>query len=418
MKVLFLTWDGPKSTYLQGLFLPIFAALRERHFAFHVLQFTWADIAERRLLAQACEAAGVSYRSVGVWRQPVAAGSLLTALLGRRHVRTLVDELGIDLLMPRGTLAAITAIPAARGRSGRLPVLLDSDGLPHDERVEFAGASRAGPTYRLLRTLERWSMRRADAVMARTLSGARILMDRAGRGVGEERFHVVANARDSRIFKPPEPEARAAVRRELGVADDAPLLVYAGSSLRGKYRGEAMLRFFRHVRSRRSDARLLLLMPRHDEAHALLAGHSDIATGCQLRSAAPEEVPAFLGAADLGLALIHATFSMQAASAIKIAEYLLCGVPVLASAGVGDTEAIVGPDVGRCLAEHDDPSLAAAAAWLVETVLANRAEFCARCRAAGLVHFSLDVALKGYEDALRAALLSRCASSGGSVRTR
>jgi hypothetical protein len=148
VKVLFLTWDGPKSTYLQGLFLPIFAALRERGFEFHVLQFTWGDPGERKLLAMACEAAGVSYRSVGVWRHPVAAGSLLTALLGRRRVRALVDDLGIDLLMPRGTLAAISAIPAARGRSGQLPLLLDSDGLPHDERVEFAGASRAGPTYR------------------------------------------------------------------------------------------------------------------------------------------------------------------------------------------------------------------------------------------------------------------------------
>jgi glycosyltransferase involved in cell wall biosynthesis len=148
-------------------------------------------------------------------------------------------------------------------------------------------------------------------------------------------------------------------------------------------------------------------MPAHEEARALLEAQPDVAHACIFESASPAEVPQWLGAADLGLALIHATFSMQAVAAIKTGEYLLCGLPVLASKGVGDTEAVIEPGVGHCIGEPDDAALSAAADWFVDRVLPNRAEFAKRCRAVGLQHFSLDAAVDGYEAALRAAMAAR-----------
>jgi hypothetical protein len=43
MRVLFITWDGPHLTYLESLFLPILAGLRDHGFEFDVLQFTWGE---------------------------------------------------------------------------------------------------------------------------------------------------------------------------------------------------------------------------------------------------------------------------------------------------------------------------------------------------------------------------------------
>jgi glycosyltransferase involved in cell wall biosynthesis len=407
VQVLFITWDGPRSTYLEGLFLPIFAALRERGFTFHVLQFTWADRQEREASRAACAAVGMSYRASTIWRRPVALGSLATALLGQRSVLAAMRDLGIDLLMPRSTLPALAAIPAAGSGANHLPVLLDADGLPHDERVDFENTSPTSISYRLLRSLEAWSVRRADAVTVRTARAAAILAERAGGGLSEDDFHIVANARDANLFKPSDAATIAACRGELGITADQPLVVYAGSSLRGKYRGESMLSFFRQVLLRRPDARLLLLMPQHDEAHALLSQHPDIASACLLRSAAPADVPAWLGAADLGLALIHATFSMQAVAAIKVGEYLLCGVPVLASSGVGDTEEIIDSKVGLSLGEPDESSLGKAATWFLDTVLPAREQFRTDCRAAGLAHYSLESAIQRYDAALRTALSRR-----------
>lgn len=404
--VLFVTWDGPHSTYLEGLFLPIFARLRERGFVFHVLQFTWSTSEERAGLARACAEAGVGYRSIVIWRRPVAAGSLATAVWSRRRIRRMARELGIVLLMPRSTLPALATIPAVTSSRG-LPVVFDADGLPHDERVDFDGASPKGIAYRLLRAIEAWSVRRADAVTVRTKLAARILGERAGLGPASGRFHRVSNARDAHLFAPSVPAERSARRAELGIGEYDPLLVYAGTSLRGKYRGEDMLRLFRAVRARRADAKLLLLMPDLGKAESLLAVHTDLASSCLMRSAAPGEVPSWIGAADLGMALIHATFSMQAVAAIKVGEYLLCGVPVLSSSKIGDSDALIGAHVGRLVAEPDDDSLAAAADWFIDTVLPDREGFRERCRAAGVAHFALDTAVQDYENALRAALSAR-----------
>lgn len=407
--VLFVTWDGPRSTYLQGLFLPIFVALRARGYAFHVLQFTWSPQEERDALAEACRAVGVSYRSARVWRRPIALGSLVSAFAGRMAVRRTVRELGIQLLMPRSTLPAIATTAGMDKVVARLPILLDADGLPHDERVEFAGASAMGLSYRLLRDLEAWSIRKADVVTVRTRSAAQILQHRAGTGIDDALFYVVANARDPSLFQPLPADARAHRRAELGISDDQPVLVYVGSSLTGKYRGDAVFRFFRHVRLRRPDSRLLLLMPNHDEANALLGRYPDLASACILRSATPSEVPGWLGIADLGLALIHATFSMQAVAAVKLAEYLMCGLPVLASSHVGDTDTVLDDTTGYRILEPNDVVLGQAATWFLDQVIPDRVGFRSRCRAVGVAHFSMDNAIDNYDRALRAALTAAAA---------
>lgn len=406
IQVLFVTWDGPRSTYLQGLFLPIFAALRAQGYVFHVLQFTWSERDERDGLAEACRAVGVSYRSARIWRRPIALGSLVSALVGRMAVRRAVRELGIQLLMPRSTLPAIATSSGAGKDMPRLPVLLDADGLPHDERVEFGGASATGLSYRLLRDLEAWSIRQADAVTVRTRSAAGILRDRAGTGIDDALFHVVANARDSNLFQPLRAEIRARRRAELGISCDQPVLVYVGSSLTGKYRGDAVFGFFQQVRLRRPDARLFILMPSHDEAHALLERYPDLPSACIMRSASPSEVPAWLGIADLGLVLLHATFSMQAVAAVKLAEYLLCGLPVLASSHVGDTDTVLDDTTGYRISEYNDAALGQAAEWFLDCVISDRDGFRVRCRTAGVEHFSMDNSIGNYDRALRAALTS------------
>lgn len=406
VQVLFVTWDGPRSTYLQGLFLPIFTALRAQGYAFHVLQFTWSAQEERDALAEACRAVGVSYRSARIWRRPIALGSLASAFAGRMAVRRAVRELGIQLLMPRSTLPAIATSAGAGKGMARLPVLLDADGLPHDERVEFGGASATGLSYRLLRDLEAWSIRGADAVTVRTRSAAEILKHRAGTGIDDALFHVVANARDPRLFQPFTAEIRARRRAELGIGGDQPVLVYVGSSLTGKYRGDAVFRFFRQVRLRRPDARLLILMPSHDDANALLERYPDLASACIMRSAIPSEVAGWLGIGDLGLVLIHATFSMQAVAAVKLAEYLLCGLPVLASSRVGDTDMVLDDMTGHRISEHDDAVLGQAAEWFLDRVIPDRDGFRVRCRAVGVAHFAMDDAIGNYDRALRAALAS------------
>ena len=138
MKVLFVTWDGPQVTYLESLFLPIFKQLLTRGFAFHVLQFTWGASERVAFARQACEQAGIGYKSVAIWRRPTAIGALFTALAGARHIKKATQAHNIDVVMPRSILPALATMLALR--NGQCRMVFDADGLPLDERVDFSGS--------------------------------------------------------------------------------------------------------------------------------------------------------------------------------------------------------------------------------------------------------------------------------------
>lgn len=399
-KVLFVTWDGPQVSYLQGLFLPIFRLLEYYGWAFHVLQFTWGDRENVERNRIACETADIPYRSVGVWRKPVSAGSLLTAFKGQRDIRKAIKDWGIDVLMPRSTLPLLSSLCALRHLS--LPLVFDADGLPIDERVDFGGLSSTGLTYRVLRDIESLGVRKSNIVLTRTEKAAEILQARAGVGIVDGKFVLVTNGRDSDQFSLWEANGRARTRLELGVGPTDPLLVYAGS-LGGQYCFPEMLSLFKKILVCRSDARLLLLTGSPEIAASALERHPYLNGKIVVKTVAPCEVPPFLASADLGLGMRMRSFSMQGVAPIKLGEYLLCGVPVVATKGIGDTAGIT-EDIGYLMQDHDSETLENAAAWFVEKVLGDREGFRTRARELGMAKYSLQASVDSYRRALTAAI--------------
>ncbi|MCD9047150.1 glycosyltransferase [Luteimonas sp. MHLX1A] len=396
MRILFITWDGPQVPYLETLFLPIFTRLAAAGFHFHILQFTWGDPTRLERTRRACEEAGFSYRPVIVARRPKALGALLTAIFGAWHVRRQIREHAIDVLMPRSTLPALAVLLTPK-RIGRR-VIFDADGLPLDERVEFAGDRANSASYRLLRDVEAQAVRRADRVLVRSSQAVQILAARAGAGTDASRFHVVANGRDSGAFATGSPALRDLMRASLGVRPDEPLIVYAGS-MGPKYRLQEMLHLFKAVRKRREDARFLILTNDPGEVELGLGEQPALRDVVLIKQVLPETVPAHLACADLGVALIQQTLSMRAAAPIKLGEYLLCGVPTVITGGIGDSSSMP-VDCGFVVATLETPQLAAAADWFVDTVLPDREGFRRRCRALGEERYSLDACAESYLRAL------------------
>ena len=400
MKILFITWDGPQVSYLETLFLPIFSKLAEKGFIFHVLQFTWGDASRIEQSRKACLAAGFAYESVLVKRWPKSLGAFITAVVGVRRLREIVRTQEIDLLLPRSTLPGLTTLLAMR--TLKCAALFDADGLPLDERVEFAGQSASGLAHRFQRDIEAEMVRRANAVIVRTPKAADILLSRAGAGTDRDKFYVVSNGRDSDVFGLSDQLDREELRSRLGVMAASPLVVYAGS-LGGKYRFPEMLQLFRFILARCDDARFLVLTGSPQEARAEIARHAELSLVVDVRTVLPEEVPRYLGCADLGLALIQSSFSMQAVSAVKLGEYFLCGLPVVATRGIGDSNNIP-KDVGFLLDEMDLSQLEAASNWFVNEVLPDRVAFSQRCRRFGELNYSLDACADSYVNAFGRAL--------------
>lgn len=392
MRTLFVTWDGPQVSYVESLFLPIFEELAAQGFAFDILQFRWGDPAQEQHIRERCAAAGVGYRTQTIRRGLGGIGPFATALVGGRAVMSAARQFKSDLIMPRSLMPALATLAA---RKLDHPILFDADGLQADERVEFAGLAPTGAVYRILRDVEAQIIRRSSAVLTRSQAASDILLARAGPPVTAERFHVVTNGRDVDLFHPGTPDTRRAVRRELGIPGDAPLLVYAGS-VGAQYRLDQAADLIRHVRDRRADSHFLVLSGSPEEAASILVQAGCVEGSYTVLRSAPMDVPRFLAAADVGIAYRAPSFSMQAVAPVKLAEYLLCGLPVIGTAGIGDTRVAI--DAGVFL----DRSGSDAADWLIRHVLGRREDLREIARKIGVEHFSKRTAVNSYAKALRA----------------
>jgi glycosyltransferase involved in cell wall biosynthesis len=398
MRVLFITWDAPEAAYLESLFLPIFVGLQAGGIAVDILQFRWGERSLTERTAAACQAAGLGYRAAPILRRLGGGGALASAVLGRGAVRAAVRQFGSDVLMPRSLMPALATLAAGADRLR--PVIFDADGLAADERVEFGGLSPLGTTYRLLRDVEAQMVRRSASVMVRSARARDVLLDRAGPPVSAANFHVVTNGRDDHVFTPGDPGARQARRAQLGIAPSAPLIAYAGS-VGPQYRFDRFGAFAQAVLARRPEARLLVLTGAPDQARAALAAcGAQVAEAAIVTGVAPDAVPGYLACADLGTAFRQPGFSMAAVAPIKVAEYLLCGLPVVGTAAVGDTRAAM--DAGVFFDEA--AGLEQAAEWFVSRALPEREELRARARQVGIAHFSLARAVQDYRRAIEPVL--------------
>jgi len=398
--VLFVAWDGPDQSYLESLFLPIHAQLAEHGFDFHVMQFRWGPDAVIASARQRAGELGVPYTHERVLRRPLSLGTATTVALGSRAIRRYVARHGIDIVMPRSTIPAAMTLLA---RSSIPHVLFDADGLAADERVDFAGWRPTGANYRVFREVEAQMLRVAQSVITRTDRARRTLTARAGAGLDEAKIHIIPNGKDEHAFSPGDAESRARARAAAGLPGDAPVIVYAGS-LGPQYFPDEMLALFSAIHRRRPDARLIMLTGQQENAHTAVERAGVAKELVSVERVPADEVPRHLAMADLGLALREPSYSQRAVSPIKVSEYLLCGLPVLATRGVGDLDAQLDARVGRLLERPDPESLEAAAAWFVNEALPNRSAFREAARAQGVKLFGLTRCVDRHAEALRYAL--------------
>jgi len=398
-RVLFVTWDGPDQNYLQSLFFPIFVGMRAHGFRVDVLQFRWGTEQQTAQVSAAATASAIGYRSVQIRRRPKLLGALGSVAYGALILGQVLRRREFDLVMPRSILPG-QMLNLARSS---IPVVFDADGLPADERVEFAGWSAHGGLYRVWRDIEAEAVRRASAVITRTRAAKAVLLERAGPQTCAEGIIVAPNGKDENVFSPGQPEQRALTRRQCGIPEQVPWLVFAGS-IGPQYRPDALLALYRLVLARAPDARLTILTGQEAEVLALLSSQGLTSANVNVLRAAPDDVPKYLAAADLGLAFRAASFSQRAVSPIKVAEYLLCGLPVLANTGVGDLDQQVPASAGRLLADTEPESLLGAADWFVREVCVQRERYREAARAAGLASFSLPRCAQRYATACNFAL--------------
>lgn len=390
-KILFITWDGPQTSYMEGLFMPIFSEIKKTaNCDFHVLQFTWAGEEKIQQIKKAAQTLGIQYTAARVYRKPMASiGSLFSVFKGISTIRKYIKQHKIDVVMPRSTLPAVMV---NRLRIKNIKVVFDADGFPLEERVDFSGLSKESKHYIWLKNEETKLLKRADAVITRSQKAIEIHLKTIGERY-RDKFFVVYNGRDVTFFQP-DLINKEKKREALGFHKEDTVFVYCGS-LGPQYGWEEMIAVFRRYYSENERSKFLILTG--NVAFAAERLPSELQKNVTVLSVPFAAVPEYLNAADVAFAIRKPTFSMQGVAPIKLGEYLLMGLPTIASAGIGDTEAIFEHLDDCFLFNHQDENeIDNAVAFLRE----KKAVASEGIRSVGLNYFSLEKSALSYKKAL------------------
>jgi glycosyltransferase involved in cell wall biosynthesis len=298
------------------------------------------------------------------WRRNLRRLSEVRAQLkGRVYFRFLITTfLGWDFWIPQNQLYSIArphdqtvrTVIHARTQTSAVIALRLKNWIPKtkvvfdmrgDTPAEYlysveksGGDSRSAPVqrkYEKLKGIERQAIKGSDAILS--VSG--VMRDKIIREyqVPCQKIQVIPTVASTRKFYW-DPQMRRVVRKELGIEDKL-TLIYAGS-IRAYQSLDMLLDFFRKLQEKRPELHLLLITPQRAEAEQLL--HKSLSSGTYtIRSSGHNEMVSWLNAADAGLLLRESNAVNQVAAPTKFAEYLLCGLPIVITAGIGDFSELV-----------------------------------------------------------------------------
>lgn len=389
-KILFITWDGPQTSYMEGLFMPILSEVQNKGFSIHVLQFTWGS-AERVLITKKkADDLNIIYSTYIISRKPNAIlGSMLTLYKGIKFIKSYISKNKIDIVMPRSTMPAVML---NRIKNNDFKIVFDADGLPIEERVDFAGLSRNSIQYRFFLNEEKKMLLKADRVITRTQKSIDYHLAKIGEDF-RNKMDVVSNGRDVTFFVP-DIISGLKRRANLGIGEKDKVFLYCGS-LGAQYGWDDMIAIFTKYHQKKSNSKFLVLTGNPEFTNGKIP--SILQDAIIIKSVPFQEVPDYLNIGDIAFAIREPKLSMIGVAPIKLGEYLLMGIPTIASAGIGDTEKIIDKAPYCYLYDHKKPNRVVDAHNFIQQLNAVNIQ---EIRDFGMKYFSIEHSADTYLESL------------------
>jgi glycosyltransferase involved in cell wall biosynthesis len=378
---LYLCYFGLREPLVQTQVLPYLRELVRGGVSMSLLTFepegngAWTEEWRERLQRE-----GIDWHTLRYHKRPTLPATLFDILAGAWCAARIARRRGIGLLHARSHVGAAIGVLAKKLTGARL--LFDIRGFLPEEYVDSGNWRKGGLLFRLTKAAERVLFRSADGFVVLTDAARAMLFPN---GAGGKPVEVIPCCMSAERAEPRGD--RDAVRAELGVSDRI-VFVYVGA-LGGYYLIREMAELL--AVARENDPRVFALVITQSAQEPMRAELERAGFGARdfrVMRADPQDVPRFLGAADVSLSIIRSSIARVPSSPTKFAEYLAAGLPVLSGAGIGDMDAhITESRVGVVLRGFDCAAYADALREL-ET-LRGDPELAARCRQTALARYDL-----------------------------
>lgn len=344
-------------------------------------------------LAAQCRAAGVDWHHLRYHNKPNLPATLYDLANGIRKGVQLARRAGAEVVHCRSYIAGLMGLAVKRATGARY--IFDMRGFWPDERVDGGIWRKASLQYRLFKGVERRLFLQADHVVSLTRAGVREFRQFDYLQAHQPPVSVIPTCTNLDLFALPAPAAPG----------KGFTLGYVGS-VGSWYMFDDVARAVRMVFDRRPDARFLVINKGgHDTIRSHLAAAGVDLARVEIKAVSYNQVGVEVGRMDAGIFFIKAVWSKRASCPTRMGEFLACGKPCLANAGVGDVEEdLQQTGTGVAISEFSEATLRSAVDHLLQ--LAAEEGIAARCRSAAEARFSLAGGVKAYA-AIYAGLAQR-----------
>jgi glycosyltransferase involved in cell wall biosynthesis len=200
-----------------------------------------------------------------------------------------------------------------------------------------------GILYRNAKRVERWLLKESDGFVVLTEKAREILFPescRTGFDKQNRAVEVIPCCVDLSRFQMADGDTRQKVRRQIG-AQDRYITVYAGS-LGGWYLTKETADFYGELKQADKSSFALILTQSNPQVIEPLLKERGLTTDDYfITKVPPSEISTYFSAADAALSFCRPSYSKQAASPTKNAEYLASGLPIIANRNVGDIDTLI-----------------------------------------------------------------------------
>ena len=212
--------------------------------------------------------------------------------------------------------------------------IFDMRGFTVDQYADIGYWGKNSVHYRLAKFFEKKFICSYDGVVVLTQE-AQTTLKSWGRFQG---VSVIPCCVDTSLFRPLSEKEKMAAKEKLGLLG-RDVYVHCGS-IAGWYLLDHMIQYYKWIETRNPNSTFLLVVKEnHEEIISRLknAGVENF----KVVSADYIEIPKLIGIAEAGFAFVDTTPSKRASFAIKMGEYLSCGVPVVSTAYSQDVETLI-----------------------------------------------------------------------------
>lgn len=384
--VLYLSYDGMLEPLGQSqvvAYLEKLAGARRVHLLSFEKAADWSDEERVAAMRARLEAAGIHWHPRRYHKHPSALATTWDISVGIISGVWIVLRHRLRVVHARSYVPGVMALALKRLLGRRF--LFDMRGFWVDERIDGGLWPRHGAMYRMGKCIERRLLLAADHVVTLTRASLRDLQQIDYLKQRMPPVTVITTCADLSRFRPVDRPS------------DGFTLGYVGS-VGTWYLFDEVVRAFCELRLRVPEA-IFLIVNRND--HGLIRRALSVAgvpvDAVELVSADHGDVPALMARMTAGIFFIRPVFSKRASAPTKLAEFLGCGVPCLANAGVGDVaEFLSETRTGVAVDGFDRTHLADGVDRLLDVV--SDPDVRGRCVQAALDHFSLKKGVHSYRE--------------------